>query len=58
MSQEMFCVSGNHQMEVTALYGRIYSYNLTLTQKKLSFEEMVKELASFALYGTGVEIVL
>ena len=54
----MYSLSGNRIVEIATSGGKTLSYTLPIIPRKLSFVEMVKELASLALYGTGVEIIL
>ena len=58
MQQELYTLSGNHTVETATPDGKMLSYKFPVPKHELTFEEMVKELASLALYGTGVEIVL
>ena len=58
MQQELYTLSGNHTIKVATPDGRTLSYELSAIKGELPFAEMVKELASLALYGTDVEIIL
>lgn len=58
MQLELYTFSGNHTVEIATPDGKTLSYKFSVPKHELVFAEMVKELASLALYGTGVEIVL
>jgi hypothetical protein len=58
MHQAMYTLSENHTIEIAIPDGRTLSYKIPFHKHELSFEEIVKKLASLALYGTGVEIIL
>ncbi len=54
----MYNISFNHKIEISLSNETAIFYDLVNKKQNITFEEMVKELASLALHGSGVEIVL
>ena len=54
----MYIISYNHKIRITISDKKELVYNLANKKQNISFEEMVKELASLALDGTDITIVL